>query len=572
MRNSILKQTLKKFIPLLSLLLAISPALFAEAHKAEPQKIQPSTPKVGAPATPQTDPVLRALQTEMNRSKAKLRLENSPAPYFIGYRIVDIDNWEADAALGGVRSESHTRIRFLMVQVRLGDYKQDNSSPRGDGAVEIVPLDSDELAIRRQVWTATDKAYKQAVEALTAKQAKLKQLTIDHPVDDFARASAVQSLQPMAELKMEREPWLAMLRDASSLYKRDPKVQFLQASLNFSAVNRYYVNSEGTVVRGGVELYRMLVGGNTQAEDGMQLYRSMEITAKSVRELPHPAEFQARAAEIVDTLKQLREAPLADEEYHGPVLLSADAASTVISSLVGDNLLGVKPELGQNARVHGHFASSYKSRVLPEFLSIVDDPTLAEFDGTSLLGHYAVDDEGVAAQRVPVIEKGVLVSYLMGRQPIRDFPASNGHARASLPLSWPAPAMGNLVVNASNPVAADELKKRLVAMCRERGLDYGYYAKSLGGPREPRMLYRVWAKDGHEELVRGALFGDLDQRSMRSSIVAAGNDVFVDNEIQPSPHSVVSPSILFDDLEVKRQTADKDKLPEYPSPEEAAAK
>jgi len=558
---------LKQFIPLLSLLLAISSGVFAE-----PAKIQPSTPKEGAPGIAQADPVLRALQAEMDRSKAKLRLENSPAPYFIGYRVVDIDNWEADAALGGVRSESHTRIRFLMVQVRLGDYKQDNSSPRGDGSVEIVPLDSDEHAIRRQVWTATDKAYKQAVEALTAKQAKLKQLTIDHPVDDFARAAAVESLQPPAELKVEREPWLAMLRDASSLYKRDPKVQFLQASLNFSAVNRYYVNSEGTVVRGGVELYRMLVAGNTQAEDGMQLDRSMEITAKSVRELPKPAEFQARAAEIVDTLKQLREAPLADEEFHGPVLLSADAASTVISSLVGDNLLGFKPELGQNARVHGHFASSYKSRVLPEFLSIVDDPTLAEFDGTSLLGHYAVDDEGVAAQRVPVIEKGVLVSYLMGRQPIRDFPASNGHARASLPLSWPAPAMGNLVVNASNPVAADELKKKLVAMCKERGLDYGYYAKSLGGPREPRMLYRVWAKDGHEELVRGALFGDLDQRSMRSSIVAAGNDVFVDNEIQPSPHSVVSPSILFDDLEVKRQTADKDKLPEYPAPEDAAAK
>src|SRR6266536_1938587 len=569
MTNSIFKRNrlLKQFIPLLSLLLAISSGVFAE-----PAKTQPSTPKEGATGIAQTDPVLRALQTEMDRSKAKLRLENSPAPYFIGYRVVDIDTWEADAALGGVRDESRTRIRFLMVQVRLGDYRQDNSSPHGDGTVELVPLDSDEHALRLQVWTATDKAYKQAVEALTAKQAKLKQLTIDHPVDDFAHAGAVQSLQPLAELKLDREPWLAMLRDASALYKRDPNVQFLQASLNFSTVNRYYVNSEGTLVRGGEELYRMLIGGNTQADDGMQLDRSLEITAKSVQELPRAAEFQEGAAQIMSALKQLREAPLADEDYHGPVLLSADAASTVFSSLVGGNLLGFKPELGQNARVHGQFASSYKTRVLPEFLSLVDDPTLAELQGTSLLGHYAVDDEGVAAQRVPVIEKGVLVSYLMGRQPIRDFPASNGHARASLPLSWPAPAMGNLVVNASNPVAADELKKKLVAMCKERGLDYGYYAKSLGGPREPRMLYRVWAKDGHEELVRGALFGDLDQRSMRSSIVAAGNDVFVDNEIQPSPHSVVSPSILFDDLEVKRQTADKDKLPEYPAPEDAAAK
>jgi predicted Zn-dependent protease len=540
----------KKLIPLLVVLLGITGAFAAEPKSAQAD-----------------DPILRALQTEMDRSKTMLHLEDTLAPYFIGYRVVDIDDWEADAALGGVRSETHSRIRFLLVQVRLGDYKQDNSSARGEGAVEVVPLDSDEHAFRFQVWSATDKAYKQAVEALTDKQARLKQLTIDHPVDDFARAESVQSLQPVVELKAEREPWLKMLRNASGIYSQDPKVQLFEASLSFKAVNRYYVNSEGTVVRGGEELYRMAIDGNTQADDGMQLERAAEFTATSIADLPHAAEFQDRAAQLLATLKQLREAPLADEDYHGPVLLSADSASTIFSSLIGENLLGYKPELGQNARVHGQFASSYKTRVLPEFLTLVDDPTLSELDGTALLGHYNVDDEGVKAQRVPLIEKGMLVNYLLGRQPIRDFPSSNGHARASLPLSWPAPALGNLVVRSSDAVAPEELRKKLIAICKDRGLDYGYYAKTMGGPRAPRLLYRVWAQDGHEELVRGALFGDLDQRSMRSNIVAAGNDLYVDNEIQPVPHSVVAPSVLFDDLEVKRQTSNKDKLPEYPAPE-----
>jgi TldD protein len=543
----------KRFIPWLAVLLCIPGAYAADAK---------STQASG-------DPVLRALQTEMDRSKTTLKLENSPAPYFIGYRVVDIDDWEADAALGGVRNESRTRIRFLTVQVRLGDYLQDNSSSHGEGAVEVVPLDSDENAIRFQVWSATDKAYKRAVADLTAKQARLKQLTIDHPVDDFAHAEAVQSLQPLVELKVEREPWLKMLRNASGLYTRDSNVQFLEASLNFKAVNRYYVNSEGTAVRGGEELYRLLIGGNTQAEDGMQLERAAEFTAQSIRDLPGAPEFQDRTAQLLATLKQLREAPLADEDYHGPVLLSADSASTVFGSLIGENVLGLKPELGQNARVRGQFASSYKTRVLPEFLTLVDDPTLSEVDGTALLGHYEVDDEGVRAQRVPVIEKGVLVNYLLGRQPIRDFSASNGHGRASLPLSWPAPALGNLVVRSSDAVSFDDLKNQMIALCKDRGLDYGYYAKTMGGLRAPRLLYRVWAKDGHEELVRGALFGDLDQRSMRSNIVAAGNDLHVDNEIQPSTYSVVAPSILFDDLEVKRQTSNKDKLPEYPAPEMA---
>ncbi len=548
-----MKTILKKLTLLSALLLSITVAFAADAKSAQAGD----------------DPVLRDLQTEMARSKAQLRLENMSTPYFIDYRVMDIDDWEADAALGGVRGETRSRIRFLLVQVRLGDYKQDNSSARGEGAMEVVPIDSDEHAFRFQVWNATDKAYKQAVEALTDKQARLKQLTIDHPVDDFAHAEAVQSVHPVVTLKVEREPWLKMLRDASGLYTQNPKVQFLAASLSFKAVNRYYVNSEGTVVRSGEELYHIGVSGTAQAEDGMRLDRSTAFTATSLRDLPKAEELKDSTTKMLATLKQLREAPLADEDYHGPVLISADSASTIFSSLIGDSLLGIKPELGQNARVRGQFASSYKTRVLPEFLTLVDDPTLTEIKGTALLGHYEVDDEGVKAQTVPLVEKGMLVNYLLGRQPIRDFAVSNGHGRANLPVSWPAPALGNLVVRSSDGVAPEELRKKLIAICKERGLEYGYYVGTMMGPRIPRLLYRVWAKDGREELVRGGLFGDLDQRSMRSNILAAGSDQYVDNELMPMPHSVVAPSILFDDLEVKRQTSNKDKLPEYPAPETA---
>jgi predicted Zn-dependent protease len=545
--NKIIRQTL---LPCLVVLLGISCASAAGSRGPQPTD----------------DPILHALQSEMARSRSALHLENSSAPYFIAYHVTDIDSWEADAALGGIRSEMRSHVRYLTVQVRLGDYKQDSSSAHGDGSVEVLPLDSDEHAIRFQVWSATDKAYKQAVAALTAKQARLKQLTIDHPVDDFAHAEPVESIQPIVALQVEREPWIKMLREASGIYARDPKVQYLEAALNFKAVNRYYVNSEGTVVRGGEEHYRLNLGGDTQADDGMQLSRDAEFAAETPKDLPSAHDFQQHAEEIMASLKQLREAPLADEDYHGPVLMSAESASAVFSSLVGENILGFKPELGQNARVHGQFASSYKTRVLPEFLSVVDDPTLTQADGTSLMGHYTVDDEGVLAQRVPVIENGVLVSYLLGRQPIRDFPASNGHGRTSLPVSWPMPSLGNLVVSSSQPVSPDQLKQKLIELCKERGLDYGYQARSMGDAHGPRLLYRVWVKDGREELVRGALFGDLDQRSMRSNIVAAGNDAYVDNELMPVAHSVVTPSILFDDLEVKRQTSDKDKLPEYPSP------
>ena len=115
---------------------------------------------------------------------------------------------------------------------------------------------------------------------------------------------------------------------------------------------------------------------------------------------------------------------------------------------MGPNLLGNRPPLGQNARTTGDWANNYKSRVLPDFLSVVDDPTLTAFEGHILLGNYAVDDEGVKASRVTLVEKGQLVSYLLSRGPIRDFPQSNGHGRASV-AGPPTSSLGNLIVQSS---------------------------------------------------------------------------------------------------------------------------
>jgi predicted Zn-dependent protease len=273
---------------------------------------------------------------------------------------------------------------------------------------------------------------------------------------------------------------------------------------------------------------------------------------------------------MLATLKELRDAPVADEEYRGPVLFSADAATPVLADLVGENILGIKPDLGQPARTKGAFASSYKSRVLPDFLSVMDDPTLASLNGRSLMGKYEVDDEGVKAMPVSVIENGKLVNYLMARAPIRNFPASNGHGRARVPQNAPGPSLGNMIVRSSESSSPDQLKKKLIEICQQRDLPYGYYVETLGPQRVPRLLYKVWVKDGHEELVRGAIFGDLDARTLRNDLIAAGNDVNIENRPLNIPHSIVNPSILFDELEVKRANANKDKLPEYPAPKVAS--
>jgi TldD protein len=516
-----------------------------------------------------TDPVLRAMLAEMDRSKRQLKLEDVAAPYYIDYRVIDTDQFSAEAAFGALRNATRQHVRMLRVVVRVGDYKQDSYYGPGEGVPDMAPIDDDIMVLRHQLWLATDRAYKAAAEALTAKQAELKQYRVDQPVDDFARAPALQSVGALVHLDFDALPWLKMLEDASALYRSDPQIESLNASLRFAATNRYFVSSEGTVVRSGHRVYQIYTGAHTQAGDGMRLDRSHSDEATDWTELPSREHFLARTSQLLQTLRQLREAPVSEEEYRGPVLFSGDAAASVMASLVGPNVLGRRPKLGDNARTTGAWANNYKSRVLPEFLSLVDDPTLAKYNGLTLLGHYAIDDEGVRAIRVPLIEKGLLVNYLVGRQPIRDFPNSNGHGRVGA-SGAPEAGVGNLILQSSEPFSMDELKNKLIDLCKQRDLPYGYYVETLGPRLSPRLLYRISVKDGHTELVRGAVFGDLDTRALRSEIIAAGKDATVENHFEPVFDSIASPALLFEELEVKRANTGNEKLPDYLPPPLAA--
>lgn len=517
------------------------------------------------PAEAASDPILRALHAELTRSKSQLKMDNVDSPFYIEYRVFDVDQIEAGAAFGAMRDLSQTRLRFLRAVVRLGDYKLDSFFNAGQGVSDILPLDNDELAIRHQVWLATDQAYKRASEAFSNKKATLKQLNVDQPVDDFAKADPVVSIGPLPKLDVDMAKWTKMLESATSVYKTDPQIQSFQANVTFTTLSEYFVNTEGTITRHGSAHYLIILSASEQAADGMRLERSPQFTPVRIEEMPTPEQFHADALKLVEDMKKLREAPVVDEEYRGPVLFSNDAATDMFFDLIVPNILGRRPQPGRPARTVGTFASSWKARVLPDFISIVDDPTVETFGGLGLGGSYKVDDEGVLAAPVTVVDKGTLVNYLIGRVPIRDFPVSNGHGRASGSGSA-SPAPGNLFVRATTTNTPEELKKQLIDECRTRGLKYGYFVDTLGPRLAPRMLYRVWADDGHEELVRGAIFSELDVRALRSDLVAAGNDPLVSNRNGLPFMTLVSPSVLFDELEVKRADNTNEKLPDYPAP------
>src|SRR6266852_5798350 len=466
----------------------------------------------------------------------------------------------------GLLENQHIHVRVLRVVVRIGDYKQDSYFGRGQGESSILPLDNDQIALRHQIWLATDEAYKAAGQALAEKQAAMKQFSADpNPVDDFAKAPPMIAVEPTPSLKIDEAGWKQTLEDVTSLYKQYPDVQLVTASARFSAVNEYLVNSEGTVTRSGKTSYSVQLSSSAQAADGMRLSRSPAFMVARPEELPTRDALMGEAKKMLETVVALRLAPIVEEEYRGPVLFAPDAADDIVASFIGQNVLGQKPQLGKPNRTTGAFATSYKTRVLPSFLSVVDDPTLKDFQGKCLVGSYAVDSEGVKAQAVNTIENGMLANYLVGRVPIRDFSASNGHGRAA-PGSFPGPSLGVLLVKSSEAQSPDELKKKVVQMVTDQGMAYGYRVETLGPGNAPRLLYRVYGKDGHEELVRGAVFNELDIRALRSDLIAVGNDPLVNNRAGGAPTTIISPSLLFGELEVKRADTSKDKLPDYPAP------
>jgi TldD protein len=511
------------------------------------------------------DALLEALLTELDRSKAQLKMDQVQPPYYIEYRVNDVEEYAAEATFGALRDHQRIHVRILRVVVRVGDYKQDSYFGQGMGETSILPLDDDPIALRHQIWLATDEAYKAAGEALTEKQAALKQFSAEeHPVDDFAKAPVVTTVGPTIRLQIDEASWKKTLEEVTNLYRQYSDVQSVTASARFSAINEYLVNSEGTVTRSGESTYLVQLNGSAQAADGMRLNRNPFWMTARAEELPSPDALLVESKKMLETLTALRQAPIVEEEYRGPVLFAPDAADDVVASMVGANILGRKPQLGKPNRTTGAFATSYKTRVLPNFLTVVDDPTMKDFRGKSLVGSYGADDEGVTAQPVTLIEAGTLTNYLMGRQPIRDFPASNGHGRAA-PGSFPGPSLGVLLLKSSEAQSPEALERRVVQMVTEQGKPYGYRVETMGG-NAPRLLYRVYAKDGHEELVRGAVFNQLDIRALRSDLIAVGNDPLVSNRAGAVPTTVISPSLLFDELEVKRADTSKDKLPDYPAP------
>jgi predicted Zn-dependent protease len=512
------------------------------------------------------------MQQELAREQQLLVLPGLQRPYFMEYRLEDIQTYDAGASYGALTGESSGHQRVVRVEVRVGDFKSDSSSARGDGSVQLAPDDDDAAALKSALWTATDDAYKNALRAYATKQASLQRFQSAPTADDFTPAKAVVKIEPVVKIELDREEWKRRIINASGLFATDAAVkgfadavQYSNASVNAIAVNRYMVNTEGTVLRHGYTGYADSISVGGQAADGMELGRNNGSTAATADKMESAESLRKRTIANLMSFHEMCAAPIVDaEDYHGPVLFSGDAAADVFNKLFVPNVEADRPDIGTTARTQGAYQSSLKTPVLPSFLTVVDDPTMKSFEGHALVGAYAVDDEGVPVAPLTLVERGKLVNFLVGREPIKDFPESNGHGRAALGQGAHSRA-GVIEVKTTEPLTTEAMRAKLLALAKTQGRDV-YEVETLGGGElMPRLLYRV-SPEGKRTLVRGAAFDELDQRALRSGILAAGGKPYVAQTLGPVPQTTIVPELLFGDIAVKRASQEQAKLPYYGPP------
>ena len=571
----------------------------------------------GSVACAQDDVVLRAMRDELARSMQQLQLEKLEKPYFIAYRVTEKNSAEAKAAFGALLSSSSTRNRFLAVDVRVGSRKFDNSHflsmsflNRGGlaggfrGAAQL-PLEDNYRELRRQLWLATDSAYKKALEDLSRKRAALQNKTSTEDIPDFSQQQPAIITEAPTPAKIDVAQLESLARDLSAVFKASPAIFSDAANVAMEQTYTRYVNSEGTTFTRNTPVAGVVLRVETQASDGAPLADFLAAYGHSIDDLPSPHDLESRALSMGQRLEKLRSAPVLDH-YNGPVLFEDQAAAELFSQVIAPALLSVRtpvsdlPQFGLiSQRLGNPYQDRLGGRVLPDFLSVADDPTLSKYQGEPLLGARRVDDDGVPTQRTVLVENGTLKTLLATRDPVAGVTQSTGSRRGG------TVAPSNLLVTATQGLSEEAMKAKLLGLVRQRGKLFGIVVERLASPmagepqdmmmslmssvmpgqggegptRSALVAYEVFP-DGHQELLRNVAIEGVNTAAFKDVVAASASSRVYNTPFVSMGHSMFSlfaggspaemgfpivsfvvPSLLLDDVSVKRPMKEIPKLP-----------
>ncbi len=622
------KNSLKNSFLICVVASALSLGFIVQAVAAPPRHPAASLAQAPQSAASDSDKTLASMQDELDRARTRLALKIPDAtepvrPYFIQYRILDIDMRTIVAEFGALVSSTHGRNRIMSVDVRVGNYNLDSSNFITDegfsgflGSTGTVGIDRDYDSLRQDLWLATDQAFKAAVENVSKKQAFMTRLAKAPSIPDFSPATPTVSVEPLRDPDWTARNWEDEARAVSAAMRQFPQLNSSRVAYHLIYTTSYLLNTDGTKIRANRSLAAAEASLETESEDGMGLHNFISVYRQRPDQLPAADAVRKDLEKAGEDLITLRVSPPA-ADYDGPVLFEAPAAGSLLAQMLGPSLSGARGPLAMQSafdqlmeRLGGRseWTGKLGSRVLPGTVSMVDDPTAKQFGGKDLLGAYEIDQEGVKGQKVQLAENGLLLNFLMSRRPGPDLDHSNGHGRAAF-LGDPRPMISNLFFSSSAGVSPDELKKKFMDECKQSGNKWCLIVRAMDNPvlgvreqedlsdivmgeasgaatgdRLPLLVYRVNVNDGQESLIRGARLTGLTVRSVRN-IAAIGNDQTAFNFMQSQqagfagtalaafgaadsgvPASVIAPSLLLDDVEVHGARGEPERLPIVPPP------
>jgi len=603
--------------------------MFAGAASAAPAR-HPATTLAQAQQTAaaDSDHTLAAMQDELDRARTRLELTipgtNQPArPYYIQYRVLDLDVRTIVAEFGALVSSTRGRNRIMSVDVRVGNENLDSSNFITDegfsgflGSTGTVGIDRDYDSLRQDLWLATDQSFKAAVENFSKKQAFMSRLAKAPSIPDFSTATPTVMVDPLNDSDWTARNWEQEARTVSAALRQFPQLYSSRVTYHLIYTTSYLLNTDGTKIRANHSLAAIEASLETESDDGMNLHNYYAVYRHRPDQLPAAEAVRKDLEKAGEQLITLRvSSPAAD--YDGPVLFEAPAAGSLLAQMLGPSLSGARGPLAMQSafdqlmdRLGGRseWTGKLGSRVLPGSVSLLDDPTAKQFQGRDLLGTYDVDQEGVKAQRVELVNSGLLLNFLMSRRPGPDLDHSNGHGRAAY-LGDPRPMASNLFFTSLDGISPDALKKKFMDECKQNGNKWCLIVRAMDNPvlgvreqedlsdivmgaasgaatgeRLPLLVYRVDVADGRESLIRGARLTGLTLRAVRN-ISAVGNDATAFDFMQSQqagfagtalaafgsadsgvPSTVIAPSLLLDDVEVHGARGEPERLPLVPPP------
>ncbi len=600
-------------------------ALTAPAFAKKP----PLPADMGPASSAVTKEIVDAIAEEMNRAMSELEIPGAPKPYHISYKITEVEVNDVAASLGQTTSKRPRHFVTLEARVRVGSPQLDNGNFVVPDAGEIdgaattpLAIDANARIAKRAAWLATDNAYKEALIQLRAKiEARKAGSTRASDVPAWTSEKPVVSNEPVLVAPLETLDELETRAKAlSALFRDQTALRESHVALTSYLERRWYLTTEGTNVTDTRRASGVVISVAGQAADGQLLANYFLRYGHTVKDLPTDDDLKAESKRLADSIAALAKAPVLDR-YSGPVLFEGEGAVGLIRATLAPNLGGTPVPEGLNPQEAKQFGGALTDKIglraVAPLLTIVDDPSMRDAPGKgpghALIGGYKIDDEGVAAQRVEVVKNGMLKTLLLSRTPAQKGQVSNGHARRQAEGGTFLGSATNLVLSGQGAVSRKQLEERLVAAAHNEGLKYGLVIRRFDDaavsstpeftrrelvqmiksadqqlPPPALIAYRIYP-GGKEELVRGVQLAEVPIRAWKD-VVGVSSEATVynflaatesqlalklqgaapsDDRFVPSggiESSIVTPDLLFKELDVSGTTAGELPAPVVPKP------